>query len=101
MFSFGSLQRSICLERQNGYEPPGELLPFLVGGAGGAYLAACIAQYGTLLHGPAGLAIPIGVPLIFTVAGYILKMEDEEMKGEPDDGKSDEDVGQETETNAE
>ena len=31
--------------------------------------------YGPTLHGPAGFAVPVGVPLILAVAGYILKAE--------------------------
>jgi len=61
----------------------------IVGGAGGAYLLSCVAQYGPTLHGPAGFAIPVGVPLIFAVAVYILKaegMDDELEYGEEDEG---------------
>ena len=34
--------------------------------------------YGPTLHGPTGFAIPVGVPLILAVAGYILETEDAE-----------------------
>ena len=59
-----------------------------IGGAV-AYLLSCVAQYGSTLHGPAGFAIPVGVPLIFAVAVYILKaegMDDELEYGEEDEG---------------
>jgi len=57
------------------YESFKKLLSLLVGGAGGAYLLSCIAQYGPTLHGSAGFSIPVGVPLILAVAAYILKAE--------------------------
>ncbi|HOI13158.1 MAG TPA: hypothetical protein PLG75_04835 [Methanoculleus sp.] len=77
-------------------ESSGKPVSLLVGGAGGAYLAACFAQYGFALHGPAGLAIPIGVPLILAIAVYTLKAEDigveseAEERDEGDDEKMEE-----------
>ena len=58
-------------------------------GSAVTYLLSCVAQYGPTLHGPAGFAIPVGVPLIFAVAVYILKaegMDDELEYGEEDEG---------------
>ncbi|NLE26566.1 MAG: hypothetical protein GX625_14720 [Clostridiaceae bacterium] len=37
--------------------------------------------YGLTLHGPAGFAVPVGVPLILAVAGYILKTEEDDGPG--------------------
>lgn len=81
--------------RQEGYESFRTPLSLLVGGAGGAYLASCFAQYGFTLHGPAGLAVPVGVPLIFAIAAYILKAEG--MDDEPEYEEADEDDWEETE----
>lgn len=64
--------------RQESYDSFRTTLSLLVGGAGGAYLTSCFAQYGFTLHGPAGLAIPVGVPLIFAIAVYTLKVEEDE-----------------------
>lgn len=81
----------------SGVKKPRRTLALLIAGSAVAYLLSCVLQYGPLLHGPAGLAIPIGVPLIFAVAGYILKVEDEEPEGEPDGGEPGEDDGEEIE----
>jgi hypothetical protein len=81
--------------RQEGYESFRKPLSFLVGGAGGAYLASCFAQYGFTLHGPAGLAIPVGVPLIVAIAVYILKAEG--MDDESEYEEADEDDWEEAE----
>jgi len=70
-------------------------LVLLTAGGAVAYLLSCVLQYGPLLHGPAGFAIPVGVPLIFAVAGYILKVEDEEPEDEPDNGEPSEGDGEE------
>lgn len=40
-------------------------------GAGIGYLASCVAQYGPLLNGSAGISIPIGVFLIITFAVFL------------------------------
>lgn len=72
-------------KRQEDYESFRKPLALLVGGAGGAYLLSCILQYGPLLHGPAGLSFPVGVPLILAIAVYIVKaegMDDEQEYGE-------------------
>ena len=81
--------------RQENYDSFRTTLSLLVGGAGGAYLASCFAQYGPTLHGPAGLAIPVGVPLLFAVAVYILKAEG--MDDEPEYEEEDEDDWEEME----
>ena len=56
-------------------------LALLVASGALAYLLSCIAQYGPLLHGPAGFSVPVGVPLILAVAVYILKAEDDDESG--------------------
>lgn len=58
------------------YHLPGADL--LTAGGAVAYLLSCIAQYGHGLHGPAGFAVPVGVPLILTVAGYVMMVEDDD-----------------------
>ena len=63
-------------------------LALLTAGGAGAYLLSCIAQYGPTFHGPAGLSIPVGVPLIFAIAVYILKAEDDEPEYE-EEGEGD------------
>ena len=62
-------------------------LALLTIGGAIAYLLACIAQYGPTLRGPAGLTIPVGVPLIVAIAVYILKTEgmDDELEYEEED----------------
>lgn len=73
-------------------------LALLIASSALAYLISCILQYGPLLYGPAGFAIPVGVPLILAVAGYVLKVEDEETEDElDDDGEPGEDDGEEIE----
>jgi len=44
---------------------------FLLAAAGAAYLLSCTAQYGPLFHGPAGLCVPVGLPLIFGIAWFV------------------------------
>ena len=70
-------------KRQEGYETFRKPLALLVSGGAAAYLLSCVAQYGPTLHGPAGFAVPVGVPLILAVAWYIAKV--------GDDGDEDED----------
>lgn len=41
--------------------------------AGIAMLASLILQYGPLFHGPAGFAIPIGLPLVFAVGWWLFR----------------------------
>ncbi|WP_342685989.1 hypothetical protein [Methanoculleus sp. UBA291] len=77
-------------KRQEDYESFRKPLALLVGGAGGAYLLSCILQYGPTLHGPAGLSVPVGVPLILAVAWYILRAEDDE-----DEYNEEDDCGEE------
>jgi hypothetical protein len=43
--------------------------------AGIAMLASLIQQYGPLLHGPAGIAIPVGLPLVFVVGWWVYRYE--------------------------
>jgi len=43
--------------------------------AGIAMLASLIQQYGPLLHGPAGFAIPVGLPLVFAIGWWIYRYE--------------------------
>lgn len=69
--------------RQEDYEVFRKPLALLVAGGAAAYLLSCVAQYGPLFHGPAGLSVPVGVPLILAVAWYIAKV--------GDDGDEDED----------
>ena len=70
-------------------------LALLTIGGAVAYLLSCIAQYGPGLHGPAGLAIPVGVPLIVAIAVYILKVEG--MDDEPEYEEEGEDDWEEAE----
>ncbi len=37
------------------------------------FLASCIAQYGFFLDGPAGFAVPIGVPLVWVVGWWVYR----------------------------
>lgn len=53
-------------------------LALLVAGGAVAYFLSCIAQYGPTLHGQAGFAVPVGVPLILAVAWYVMKVEDDD-----------------------
>lgn len=39
--------------------------------AGLLYLISCMFQYGVLFHGPAGISIPFGIPLVFML-GYLM-----------------------------
>lgn len=43
--------------------------------AGIALLASLIQQYGPLFHGPAGIAIPVGLPLVFVVGWWMYRYE--------------------------
>ena len=65
----------LIYNRYNGVTGSRRPLVLLTIGGAVAYLLSCIAQYGPSLHGPAGLAIPVGVPLIVAIAVYILKAE--------------------------
>jgi len=44
--------------------------------AGIAMLASLVQQYGPLLHGPAGFAIPVGLPLVFVVGWWVYRYEE-------------------------
>lgn len=46
-------------------------LGLIVIASGILLLASCITQYGPLFSGPAGLSIPIGIPLTIVVGGLI------------------------------
>ena len=67
-----------AVRREDDYETFRKPLALLVAGGAAAYLLSCVAQYGPTLHGPAGFSIPVGVPLILTVAWYIMTAEDDE-----------------------
>ena len=76
-----------AVKRENDYETFRKPLAFLIAGGAVAYLLSCVAQYGPTLHGPAGFAVPVGVPLILGVAGYIMTAEeDEELEDEEEEG---------------
>ncbi|HOB44263.1 MAG TPA: hypothetical protein PLK04_12355 [Bacillota bacterium] len=66
---------------QEDYDSFRKPLALLVAGAGVAYLLSCIAQYGPTLYGPAGFAVPVGVPLILAVAWYIVRVEEDDELG--------------------
>ena len=72
--------------RQEDYEVFRKPLALLVSGGAVAYLLSCVAQYGPTLYGPAGFAVPVGVPLILAVAGYVMKVEDDELEDEGEEG---------------
>ncbi|NQS74245.1 MAG: hypothetical protein HQP72_07650 [Methanoculleus sp.] len=82
-----------AVRREEDYETFRKPLALLVAGGAVAYLLSCVAQYGPTLYGPAGFAVPVGVPLILAVAGYILKVEDDEELGYEEE----EDYGEEME----
>ncbi|CCJ35948.1 hypothetical protein BN140_1025 [Methanoculleus bourgensis MS2] len=84
----------LIYSRYNGGTTTRRPLVLLTAGGAVAYLASCIAQYGTTLHGPAGLSIPVGVPLIFAIAFYIMKAEG--MDDEPEYEEEGEDDWEET-----
>ena len=50
-----------------GTRPSGILCVF----CGSTFLIADVIQYGIFLHGPAGICIPVGIPLIFIVGGWL------------------------------
>ena len=67
------------------YEGHRHTVALLLAGAGVAYLASIIAQYGPLFHGPAGFCIPAGVPLIFGVAWWVYHAGEEDESNGVDD----------------
>ena len=78
--------------RYDGITGTKKQLVLLVAGGAAAYLLSCILQYGPLLHGPAGLSVPVGVPLILAIAGYVMRMEEDEELECEDEGDSGEDT---------
>ena len=53
---------------------PREYLRYIIAGITGAgilYLASCIAQYGPLFHGPAGVSLPMGILILFLFAVFL------------------------------
>jgi len=56
-----------------------------IAAAGAASLLYCTAQYGPFFHGPAGCCVPVGLPLIFGIAWFVWRSEDEE--AEEEDGE--------------
>lgn len=54
-------------------------------------LASCIAQYGPLLSGPAGFAVPVGIPLVLAVGWLIYSGTGEDMGDDAKDEVGDED----------
>ncbi|KAF5046606.1 hypothetical protein DSECCO2_469000 [anaerobic digester metagenome] len=79
--------------RKDCYEAVRKPLALLVAGGAAAYLLSCVAQYGPTLYGPAGFAVPVGVPLLLGVAGYIMTVEDDDESGYEEE----EDYGEEME----
>ena len=55
----------------------------LLAEAGAAFLLSCVAHYGPLFHGPAGCALPVGMPLVFAAAWFVWRGEE----GEEEDGE--------------
>ena len=58
---------------------PQKYVRYIVAGLAGAgilYLASCVAQYGLLLHGPAGVSIPLGVLVLFLFAVFLQVYQD-------------------------
>ena len=82
-----------AVKREDDYETFRKPLALLVAGGAVAYLLSCVAQYGPTLHGPAGFAVPVGVPLILGVAWYVVKVEDDDESGYEEE----EDYGEEME----
>ena len=68
----------LIYNRYNGVTGIRRPLVLLTIGGAVAYLLSCVAQCGPTLHGPAGFSIPVGVPLIFAIAVYTLKVEEDE-----------------------
>jgi hypothetical protein len=66
-----------------------------VAASGVLMVASCVAQFGPVFSGPAGLAVPIGVPLVFAVA-WALSAGEWSRNGEEADGEE-EDPGQDEE----
>jgi hypothetical protein len=62
--------------------------PLLLAGAGTAFLASCVAQYGPLFHGSAGVCIPVGLPLVFAAAWFVWQGKGEEEVDEDGEDES-------------
>jgi len=79
-----------CLLVVRWYEEGQRPVALLLAGAGAAFLASCVAQYGPLFHGPAGCCVPVGVPLVFAAAWFVWRGEEgEEEDGEDEPSSSD------------
>ena len=83
-----------AVRREDCYEAFRKPLALLVAGGAVAYLLSCVAQYGPTFHGPAGFAVPVGVPLILAVAWYVMKVGDDD---EPGYEEEEEEYGEEME----
>jgi len=69
-----------CLLVVRWYENGQRPVALLIAGAGAAFLLSCVAHYGPLFHGAAGVCVPVGVPLVFAVAWFVWR--GEEVEGE-------------------
>ncbi|NVO67773.1 hypothetical protein [Methanofollis tationis] len=67
-----------CLLIVRWYEKGQRPVALLLAGAGAAFLLSCVAHYGPLFHGPAGVCVPVGVPLVFAAAWFVWRGEDGE-----------------------
>ncbi|MDD1701647.1 MAG: hypothetical protein LUQ31_01535 [Methanoregula sp.] len=80
------------LKRSAGYVKAAAIVTIA---AGCLFLLADMIQYGILFHGPAGFAIPIGVPVILVCGWWMYRME----FPDADEGNADEEaVGETAET---
>ncbi|MCQ8894799.1 MAG: hypothetical protein NQU46_09280 [Methanolinea sp.] len=57
-----------------------------IAASGVLFLASCIAQYGPTFAGPAGFAVPLGVPLVFAV-GWLVFVQKSGGEEDRDDDK--------------
>lgn len=57
----------------------------LIVSGGFFFLASCMSQYGFLLNGPAGFAIPFGIPLVWVVGWWVYRGGSGEEEGEMGD----------------
>jgi hypothetical protein len=58
---------------------PQEYLRYIIAGITGAgvlYLVSCVAQYGPLFHGAAGVSMPFGVLVLFIFAVFLYVYQD-------------------------
>ena len=49
------------------------------------FLASLISQYGPIFHGPAGTAIPIGLPVLFVIGGWMYMEGQKEEAGDEEE----------------